>query len=148
MASIAAKAALPAFAAELRRSYSPLPRADPPLNIRRTAVASSPIARVHVVNFPCQFFRTNPYDVVSSSFRRPTATVSNFHPVTGQTTSSKCRYPNPMSTFRYGYGRARLFELKIQLCRFTWFERRIIDGSLQGAIHNQCHPVIARRETL
>ena len=53
-----------------------------------------------------------------------------------------------MFTFRYGYGRARLFELKIQVCRFTWFERRIINGTLHGTIHNQCHPVIARRETL
>ena len=53
-----------------------------------------------------------------------------------------------MFTFRYGYGRARLFELKIQLCRFTWFQRRIIDGSLHGTIHNQCHSVLACRETL
>ena len=105
--------------------------------------------RVEVVNFPCQFFPTNSYDVISSSVRRrPAATVINFHPPTGQTTSGKCRYPNPMFTFRYGYVRARLFELKIQLCRFAWVERRIIDGSLHGTIHNQCHPVIACRETL
>ena len=135
-----------------------LQRRDPPLNIRRTAVASSAIARASpqsiagwrgfAVSFPLQFFRTNPYDVISRSCRRPAATVINFHPATGQTTSGKWRYPNPMFTFRYGYGRARLFELKIQVCRFTWFERRIIDGSLHGTIHNQCHPVIARRETL
>src|SRR5262245_47298659 len=98
---------------------------------------------------PCQFFRTNPYDVISSScFRRPAAPAINFHPATGQTTSGKCRYPNPMFTFRYGYRHARLFELKIQVCRFTWFERRIIDGTLNGTIHNQCHPVLACRETL
>lgn len=100
------------------------------------------------MSFPLQFFRTNPYDVISRSCRRPAATAINFHPATGHTTSGKWWYPNPMFTFRYGYGRARLFELKIQVCRFTWFERRIIDGSLHGTIHNQCHPVIARRETL
>src|SRR5262249_50935814 len=121
---------------------------DPRLDIRRTAVASSPIARVVVVNFPCQFFRTNPYDMTSRSCRRPAATVINFNPVTGQATSSKWRYPNPVFTFRYGYGRARLFEVKIQLCRFIWYECRIIDGSLHGTIHNQCHPVIACGETL
>src|SRR5215475_13797494 len=122
-------------------------------------VASSAIARARSqsiagwrgfgVSFPSQFFRTNPYDVISSSVRsRPAANVINFHPVTRQTTSGKCRHPNPMFTFRYGYGRAGLFELKIELCRFTWFERRIIDGSLHGTIHNQCHPVIACCETL
>ena len=36
---------------------------------------------------------------------------------------------------------------KSKLCRLTWFKRRIIDGSLQGTIHNQCHSVSARRET-
>ena len=134
-------------------------RRDAPLNIRRTVVASSAIARAipqsiagwrgFAVSYPSQFFRTNPYDVISSScFRRPAATAINFHPATGQTTSGKRRHPNPMFTFGYGYGRARLFDLKIQLCRFTWFERRIIDGSFHGTIHNQCHPVIACRETL
>ena len=119
-----------------------------PLNIRRTAVASSAIARASSqsiagwrgfgVNFPSQFFRTTSYDVISSSVRRrPAATVINFHPATRQTTSGKCRHPNPVFTFRYGYGSARLFDLKIQPCRFTWFERRIIDGSLHGTIHNQ-----------
>src|SRR5882724_12575028 len=98
---------------------------------------------------PLQFFRTDLYDIISSSVRRrPATTVINFHPATGQTTSGKCRHPNPMFTFRYGYGHARLFELKIQVCRFTWFERRIIDGSLHGTIHNQRHPVIACRQTL
>src|SRR6266480_4575834 len=95
------------------------------------AVASSPIARA------------SPQSI--AGWR---GFAINFHPATGQTTSGKCRYPNPMFTFRYGYERAPLFELKIQLCRITWFERRIIDGSLHGTIHNQCHPVIACRETL
>src|SRR5436305_7930598 len=105
--------------------------------------------RVVVVNFACQFFPTNSYDVISGSCRRgPGATVTNFHPASGQTTSGKCRYPNPVFAFRYGYGCARLFELKIQVCRFTWFERRIIDGSLHVTIHNQCHPVLACRESL
>jgi hypothetical protein len=31
--------------------------------------------------------------------------------------------------------------------RLTWFKRRIIDGSLQGTVHNQCHSVNASRET-
>src|SRR4030095_12368631 len=147
------------WAFQEKHLLSPLQRPDPPKN----GVVSSPITRVSlrafwssswrrpirkVVLYPFQFFRINSYDVISSSYRRPAATFINFHPVTGQTTSGKCRYPNPMFTFGYGYGRARLFELKIQLCRFTWFERRIIDGSLHGAIHNQCHPVIACRETL
>jgi hypothetical protein len=52
-----------------------------------------------------------------------------------------------MFTFRYGYSGARLFELKIQVCRFTWFERGIVDGSLHGTVHKQCHPVFAFRET-
>src|SRR5262245_14392028 len=39
------------------------------------------------VSFPLQFFRTNPYDVISGSCRRPAATAINFHPATGQTTS-------------------------------------------------------------
>src|SRR6476646_972128 len=99
-------------------------------------------------SFPLQFFRTNPYDVINRSCRRPAATIINFHPATGQTTSGKWCYPNPMFTFGYCYGRARLFEIKIQVCRFPWFESRIIDGSLHGTIHNQCHPVIARGETL
>src|SRR6478672_8747178 len=103
---------------------------------------------IHVVDFPLNLFRTNPYDVISRSRRRPATTVINFHPATGQTTSGKWWTPNPMFTFGYGYGRARLFEFKIQVCRFTRFERRIIDGSLRGAIHNQCHPIIAWRETL
>ena len=48
--------------------------------------------RVVVVNFPCQCFPTNSYDVISRSvLRRPAATVINFHPATGQTTSGKCR---------------------------------------------------------
>ena len=38
-------------------------------------------------------------------------------------------------------------EIEVQLCRLTLFKRRIIDGSLQGTIHNQCHSVSARRET-
>src|SRR4029077_1512616 len=105
--------------------------------------------RVHAVNKPLQVFPTNPLDAISSSFPpRPAATVINFHPPTRQTASGKCRHPNPMFTLRYGYVRARLFELKIQLCRFTCFERRIIDESLPAPIHNQCPPVIACRETL
>jgi hypothetical protein len=40
-----------------------------------------------------------------------------------------------------------LSEIEIKLCRLTWFKRRIIDGSLQGPIHNQCHSVSAPRET-
>src|SRR5262249_17102489 len=134
-------------------------RRDAPLNIRRTVVASSAIARAipqsiavwrgFAVSHPAPFFRTNPYDVISSRcFRRPGAPAINFHPVTGQTTSGKCRHPNPMFTFRYGYGHARLFEVKIQVSRSAWVEHRIIDGSLHGTIHNQCHPVIACRETL
>jgi hypothetical protein len=78
----------------------------------------------------------------------PTGTVINFDPATGQTTSGERRHPYPVCSFCYSYGRARLFELKIQLCRFIWFERRIINGSLHGTIHNQCHPVIACRKTL
>jgi hypothetical protein len=52
-----------------------------------------------------------------------------------------------MYTFLYGYGCARLSKIEVQLCRLAWFKRRIIDGSLQGTIHNQCHSVNARRET-
>jgi hypothetical protein len=37
-------------------------------------------------------------------------------------------------------------EIKVQLCRLTRFERRIIDRGLHGTIHNQCDSVIARRE--
>jgi len=29
-----------------------------------------------------------------------------------------------------------LSEIEVKLCRHTWFKRRIIDGSLQGTIHN------------
>src|SRR5262245_36232548 len=96
---------------------------DPNRETTLKLVASSPIARASPQSiagwrgfgesFPLQFFRTNPYDMISRSCRRPAATVINFHPATGQTTSGKWRYPNPMFTFRYGYGRARLFELKI-----------------------------------
>jgi hypothetical protein len=74
-------------------------------------------------------------------------TVINFDPATGQTTSGERRHAYPVCTFSYGYGRAPLFDLKIQPCRFTWFERHIIDRSLHGTIHNR-HPVIASRETL
>jgi len=35
------------------------------------------------------------------------------------------------------YRCARLSEIEVQLCRLTWFKRRIIDGSLRGTIHNQ-----------
>jgi len=98
------------------------------------------------VNYPLQFFPTDLYDIVRAEMRPgPTDTVINFDPATRQTTSGERRHPYPVYTFGYGYGHARLFELKIQLCRFTWFERRIIDGSLHGTIHNQCHPVIACR---
>src|SRR4051794_23098747 len=91
--------------------------------------------RVHAVNYPLHLFPPNPNYVLSTSVRGgPAATVINFHPPTGQTTSGKCRYPNPMFTFRYGYVRACLFELKIQLCRSIWFERRIIDGSLHSTV--------------
>src|SRR5262249_5437097 len=97
-----------------------------------------------VVNCPLQFFPTDLYDIVGADIRPgPTDTVIKFDPATGETTSRELRHPYPVCTFRYGCGCARLFELKIQLCRFTWFERRIIDGSLQGPIHNQCHPVTA-----
>src|SRR5215472_17010079 len=100
-------------------------------------------------SYPLQFFRTDLYDILRAE-RRPgtTGTVINFDPATRQTASGERRHPYPVCTFRYGYVRARLFELKIQLCRFTWVEHRIIDGSLYGTIHNQCHTVIARRETL
>jgi len=50
-------------------------------------------------------------------------------------------------TFVYGYRCTRLSEIEVKLCRLTWFKRRIIDGSLQGTIYNQCYPVTARRET-
>ena len=79
--------------------------------------------------------------------RRPRPAVINFNPAAWQTTSRKCRYPNPVYTFLYGYGCARLSEIEVQLCRLTWFKRRIIDGSLHGATHNQCHSVSALRET-
>jgi hypothetical protein len=102
---------------------------------------------VSAVNCPLQFFSTNPYDVGGASFRRPAPTVINFDPVTGQTTSGKRRYPNPMLTFLHGYRCPSLREIKIQLCRLTCFDCRVVDGSLHGAIHDQCHPVIACRET-
>ena len=102
---------------------------------------------VQAVNCPLKFFATNPYNVVGASFRCPGPAVINFNPAAWQTTSRKRRYPNPVYTFLYGYRCARLSEIEVQLCRLTWFKRRIIDGSLQGTIHNQCHSVSARRET-
>src|SRR4029450_7255135 len=51
-----------------------------------------------------------------------------------------------MYTFLYGYRSVRLSEIEVKLCRLTWFKHRIIDGSLQRTIHNQCHSVSARRE--
>src|SRR4029077_11625250 len=102
----------------------------------------------HAVNCPLKFFATNPYDVVGASFRCPGPAVINFNPATWQTTSRKRRYPNPMYTFSYGYRCARLSGIEVKWRRLTWFRPRIIYGSLQGPIHNQCHSVSARRETV
>ena len=84
---------------------------------------------------------------LAAAFHRPAAAVINFNPAIRQTTSGKGWYPNPVYTFLYGYRCARLSEIEVKLRRLTWFKRRIIDGSLQGTIHNQCHSVNARRET-
>jgi hypothetical protein len=85
---------------------------------------------VQAVNCPVKFFATNTYNVVGASFRCPGPAVINFNPAAWQTASRKRRYPNPMYTFLYGYRSARLSEIEVQLCRLTWFKRRIIDGSL------------------
>ena len=101
----------------------------------------------YAVDCSLQFFAANPYHVGGASFPRPAPTVVNFDPVTGQTTSGKRRYPNPMLTFLYGDRRAFVCEIKIQLCRLTWFDRRVVDGGLHGPIHHQCHSVVAYRKT-
>ena len=51
-----------------------------------------------------------------------------------------------MYAFLYGYKCARLSEIEVKLCGLTWIKHRIIDGSLNGTIHNQCHSVSARCE--
>ena len=87
-----------------------LQRRDPPLTIRRTAVASSAIARASpqsiagwrgfAVSYPLQFFRTDLYDIVRAEMRPgPTGTVINFDPAPRQTTSGKRRHPYPVCTF-------------------------------------------------
>ena len=102
---------------------------------------------VQALNCPLSFFATNSYNVVGVSFRCPSPAVINFNPAAWQTTSRKRRYPDPMYTFLYGYRCTCLSKIEVQLCRLTWFKRRIIDRSLQGTIHNQCHSINARRET-
>ena len=116
---------------------SPTPPADPPLNIRRNRETLSPIGPVHAVNFPCGFDRTNPYEIAAGSFRRPAATINNFHPWTGR------RLPvNAVDQVKCYLSlrlrRACLFELKIQLCRLTWFERRIIPEAFTAPFTTSC----------
>src|SRR6266478_9498077 len=76
----------------------------------------------YAVNCSLQFFTADPYDVVAASLRRPTSALIKFDPVTRQTTSSKCGYPNPMAPFLHGCRcprRRRCRQIKIQLCRLT-----------------------------
>src|SRR6476661_76868 len=127
-------------------SVTPRRLNDTCLVTRKFPAKLLPPLDVQAVNCPLKFFAANPYNVVGTSFCCPGPAVINFDPAAWQTTSRKRRYPNPVYPSFYRYGCARLSETKVKLCRLTWFKRRIIDRSLQGTLHNQCHSVTARHE--